>query len=128
MLLHPIVIHFPIAFSFFETFLIALGIHKKSETYRHFAALTFKSAFFLIFLAAATGFYDAGGIGKAWGVEEVREHLLAASSAIFFYVLRFFLWRAQPKIKPSVFLALAVLNSLAIAVTGFFGGELVYGD
>ena len=66
MLIHPLLIHFPIAFNFLETFLVALAFFSKDERYRDFSRLIFKCTIPVIVIAAIAGVYDAGGLGKAW--------------------------------------------------------------
>ena len=125
--LHPVVVHFPIAFCALEFYFLILWQIKKDPAYLRFAKNIFSLTFLSILTAMAAGLYDAGGLRGVHG--EVLEHAQAALGFLGVYALRFPLWRLAAKgNSPARFFLLAgSLIALAlVAVTGYLGGELVY--
>ena len=126
--IHPIMVHFPIAFYFLELLLIVLWIKSEHPHYLDFARFVFKLGFFFMFLAAAAGLFDVGGFSHIKG--RVRTHFLAALSVIVLYTIRALFWRFG---KPNnstyrwTHLLFAGAGNILIAVAGYFGGLLVYG-
>ena len=126
--IHPIMVHFPIAFYFLELLLIILWIRKNNPYYLDFARFVFRLGFFFMFLAAAAGLYDVGGFSHIQG--SVRTHFLAALSVIVLYTLYALFWRfAKPNDSSYRWshLLFAAAGNVLIAITGYFGGLLVYG-
>ena len=126
--IHPMFVHFPIAFYFLEFVLLVLWRVKKDETYRRFAAFTFWMGFFFMFVAAASGLYDAGGPS---GIHrKVKTHFIAAVVLLIFYAVRALYWRLGKKDAPSyasLQIAAAAIGYLVVILTGFLGGRIVYG-
>ena len=127
MPIHPILVHFPIAFCVLEIFFLILWRFKKDPAYLRVARIVFLLAFLGIPAAMAAGLYDAGGLKGVHG--EVREHAIAALGFFTVYVVRAFLWRWIKKESPAqrlVFLGGAVAGLVLVTVTGYHGGKLVY--
>ena len=118
MLFHPILVHFPIAFYFLELVLLLLWKGKKDPAYLRFALFSFRLAFGLMLVTMTAGWFDAHG----W-VKPVRRHGTVAFITAGCYTLHALLWKWEKTRLPS-----AILGNVLVAVTGFFGGELVYGD
>lgn len=126
MPIHPILVHFPIAFYFLELVLLAAWRLKRDEAYRRFAAFAFRLGYLFMLAAMMAGYYDAGGI-----VPRVRLHFFSALAVFILSTGRIFYLRfsepADRGYAPSLLTTAVILNLLA-ALTAYLGGELVYGD
>ena len=128
-LLHPSLVHFPIAFYFLEMLLLLFWVVKKDEAYRRFALFSFRTAYLFMIVAVVAGLVDTGGISGALG-HKVRPHFLSAVSLFTISTVRAFYWRFGRQEQPGYARFLvggAILATLIVALTGFFGGEIVYG-
>ena len=125
--IHPIAVHYPIAFYFLELVLILIWIGKNDRVYLQFAKFAFKLGYLCMFLAAAAGLFDVGGFNHVTG--EVRVHFIAAMSVVVFYTIRALFWKfgklEQPHYRLTQFL-FAISGNILVAITGYFGGRLVY--
>ncbi len=127
--IHPITVHFPIAFYFLELILLFIWFSKRDPQYLKFASFVFKIAYVSMLIAIAAGFYDAGGFA---GIEGgVRVHFFAAVSVFIVSTLRALFWRfgkpEQNHYRASQML-FALAGNILVAITGYFGGLLVYGS
>ena len=61
ILIHPILVHFPIAFYFLELVLLSLWRFKKDNSYFRFARFTFRLGYLFMILAMAAGLIDVKG-------------------------------------------------------------------
>ncbi len=128
--LHPIVVHFPIAFYALELVLLLFWRAKKDMAYRRFALFTFWAGYFTMLAAPITGYIEVGSWDKIFQFEPIKRHFLAAASVVIFYTLRAVVWK---KIKEGnardswIHVAGALIGNALVAITGFFGGLLVYG-
>ena len=128
MEIHPIFVHFPIAFYFLELLLLLFWLGKKDEAYRRFALFVFRCGYLFMLAALVTGYYDAGAHFPP--VKPVRPHFYAALSVFVFYTLRAAYWqwaREGQKFYRRVLLLGALLGNALVALAGFFGGKMVYG-
>lgn len=127
LLIHPITVHYPIAFYVLELILLLLWNFKNNPAYFQFASFAFKAGYIGMLIAMAAGFYDAGGFAGIQG--RVRTHFFAALSVFVLYTLRAFFWRfgkpEQNRYRATQILFAAAGNIL-VAITGYFGGLLVY--
>ncbi|MBI1977734.1 MAG: DUF2231 domain-containing protein [Candidatus Omnitrophica bacterium] len=125
--IHPIAVHFPIAFYFLELILLTFWLAKKDEGYLRFARFSFRLAYLGMILAMIAGLIDVGGIQNITG--KVRTHVIAALSVFILYTVRAFYWRFA-KIGDRHYAMTHFLFSLSgnmlIAMAGYFGGMLVY--
>ncbi|MBI2094835.1 MAG: DUF2231 domain-containing protein [Candidatus Omnitrophica bacterium] len=127
IMLHPIFVHFPIAFYFLELVLIVLWITKEEEEYRRFSCLSFWFGYAFMLAAMAAGLFDAGGPAGIRGA--VKRHFVAALTVFVIYTARaVFYWamREKPEKRRFAKLTGAVLGNAAVAYAGFLGGLLVY--
>ena len=127
-LFHPILVHFPIAFYFLEFVLLLFWLAKQDESYLKFALFSFKSGYFFMILAMIAGLRDAGGFGEITG--RVRTHALAAASVFAIYTARACFWRfgkTEDRFYKLTHILFVVVGNLLVALTGYFGGLLVYG-
>lgn len=124
---HPIVVHFPIAFYFLELILLLFWISKKDDHYLHFALFSFRLGYLLMIVAIVFGFLDAGGFAHITG--GVRTHFLAALSVFILYTIRAFFWRfgnTGDRNYRFTHVLFAAAGNILVALTGYFGGLLVY--
>ena len=128
MPLHPVFVHFPIAFYFLELVLLLFWLGKKDDAFRRFALFTFRLGFLFMIGAAVSGYFDAGA--KFPPVKAVRPHFYAAVSVFLFYTVRGLYWhRARGgKFDRPLLIGGAILGNALVALAGFLGGKLVYGD
>src|SRR5262245_9691083 len=101
--LHPLLVHFPIAFYFLELLLLLFLVAKKDEDYHRFALFSIRLGFLFMLAAMAAGLFDAGGLSNALAHKKVRLHFLSADTLFLFYAARALYWRfgnaAQTKYK-----------------------------
>lgn len=127
IMLHPIFIHFPIAFYFLEFLLITLWIVKDKQEYRQFSCFVFWLGYALMLVAMAAGLFDAGGIEGIRG--SVKRHVNIVLVVFAVYTARaIFYWatRKEPDRHRFIKLAGAIIGNLIVAYAAFLGGLLVY--
>ena len=127
-LFHPILIHFPIAFYFLELVLLLLWKFRREESYLRFALFSFQMGYGFMIVTAIAGLVDTGGLGHITG--RVRTHALAAVTILILYTVRALFWRfgkAQDRHYSTTHVLFALAGNILVAVTGYFGGLLVYG-
>ena len=126
---HPMLVHFPIAFYFLELILLCGWAKRRDENYLNFARFTFRLGYLFMILAIVMGFLDAGGIPGIQG--RVRTHFFSAASVFVLYTIRAFFWRFGNVQDPSyqkTQLLFALTGNILVVMTGYFGGLLVYGS
>lgn len=126
--IHPMLVHFPIAFYFLELLFLIQWIRKKDGAYLRFAKLVFALGFVFMIPALITGYRDAGGFSQIHGV--VQSHFIGACSVLGLSVFRAVYWKMGKESSPrySVYqVAGALAGNILVAITGFYGGMLVYG-
>ncbi len=121
--LHPMLVHFPIAFYFLELLLLFFWAAQKQESYQQFALFTFKAGYLLMLAAIVAGLRDAGGFGRITG--RVRPHFFWALAVFGIYTLRAFLWKVKGSDR-NLQLWGALFGCIALAVAAYFGGEIVF--
>lgn len=126
--LHPMLVHFPIAFLVLELFLIIRWARTGDAAYERFARLVFFLAFFCMLGALASGYREATEQGhKIQGA--VARHYYAALTLFFFTTLRLFQWRSVKPgltVPPALLTAASAAGVLLMAAAAFLGGRLVY--
>ena len=124
---HPILVHFPIAFYFLEFVFLLYWIKKQDKNFLDFARFVFRLGYIFMVVAMIFGFHDAGGVAGIQG--RVRNHFMAAASVFLFYTARAFFWRFG-KVEEASYkqtqLLFAFAGNILVAITGYFGGLLVY--
>ena len=126
-LIHPILVHFPIDFYFLELVLLVRWVRTHDPNHLSFALFSFQMGYLFMVLAILAGLIDAGGFAHITG--RVRTHFLAAATVFGFYTLRIFFWRfgkADATSYPLSHLLFAASGNILVAITGYFGGLLVY--
>ncbi len=128
LLLHPIAIHYPIAFYFLELILILVWIGKNDPVFLQFAKFTFILGYSFMFVAIAAGLFDVGGISGIKG--HVKIHYICGMNVAGLYTIRALFWKygkiEQPHYRFTQLL-FALAGNILIVITAYFGGRLVYG-
>ena len=128
-LIHPVIIHYPIAFYFLELILLFIWVKKKDPRHLQFASFVFKAGYIGMILAIAAGLYDVDGFGNIHG--GVKTHFLAAMSVLTIYTLRALFWRFGKQTDshyPMTQILFALAGNILVVITAYFGGLLVYGS
>lgn len=132
--LHPVFVHFPIAFFTLNAFLLVLRIRKKHmwnidlDQYAYFAVWI---GYISMFVTMSFGLFDFIRFGYIDNIIAIT-HASFASSLIFIYGFHIFLrfkygqdvWKTKYKY---LYLGSMLLGIIIVYITGFFGGKLVYG-
>ncbi len=128
MLIHPLVVHFPIALWLTSTFFDLLLWRREDPGLRRAAGWLVGLGILGAAVSIAFGWLDllaqeAQGVGSALVLRH-RLHSLAAYCATLAY-LADYLWRWRTGNRAdTILLALSVLGALLIAITGYLGAEL----
>ncbi len=128
MLIHPLVVHFPIALWLASTFFDLLVIWRKDPTLWRAAHWLvglgiLGAAFSITFGWSDLLAQQAQGVGTEL-LTRHRMHSLVAYCATACY-LADFVWRWQTGNRAGKpLLALSILGAILIAITGYLGGEL----
>lgn len=128
ILFHPVFVHFPIAFYFLELILLIFWFVKRDPNYLRFARFSFRSGYLFMLVAIVAGLIDAGGINGIVG--HVRPHVYAAASVFVLYTARACFWRfarEEQEFYKHAQLLSALVGNILVALTGYFGGVIVYG-
>jgi uncharacterized membrane protein len=128
MLIHPLVVHFPIAFWLASTFFDAMAWRGQDPVYRRTAYWLVGLGLIWAAVSIALGWVDLlaaerQGVGTALLLRH-RVHSLVAYAATAAYLGNFlWRWRSRNVLAPGP-LALSAAGAVLIAVTGFLGGGL----
>ncbi len=123
LLLHPFLVHFPIALFFVEALLLFLGLLKQDGAYERFASFLFRIGYGFLMVSFLTGLIDSGGL-KAMS-RGTQQHFYSATALLIFYTARLIFGR-RLRSKPVSNLTGAVIGCVLVAVTAYLGGKLVY--
>lgn len=132
-ILHPMLVHFPIALILTGFLLEIIAVYRKTDS-----CMT-KVAFILLLLgtlsayvaATAGGLFTPNFTGKAGDVENTHQTFAGISITLFTITSALYMYAAwSKKVVPDIITKLGflfyTLSALSISVTGFYGGELVY--
>ena len=125
--LHPMLVHFPIAFFILEFVFLSFWIFKNDDSYKKFALFVFRFGFLILLAAVYEGLEEAGGFSGIKG--KIAPHFYAASAFFLITLARGIYWQfgnAHHEKNKWVLLASSILGSLALMATGYFGGLIVY--
>jgi len=122
---HPVFIHFPIALFLFGVFLEFAGIRKKNTSLGIGAIWNLHGALASLVIVIPTG-VAAWLVGGHKLEGAMLYHLISASSSLVLMASSIF---ARKKVgnEDKGYWALLLLAAVAIGLTGFFGGQMVYG-
>lgn len=128
--IHPIFIHFPIAFLFLELFLLLLYYTKRNEQYFSQSIFIFKLAAVMIVPSIITGIIDAGGL-EDWPLlfeDTMGDHVKASFVLSILILIRYFIYRKQ-KASQNLFKTQLIGSLLSVGLVAYsahLGGKLVY--
>lgn len=128
MLIHPLVVHFPIALWLTGTFFDVLAWRRSAPAFRDFAYWLVGLGILTAAVSILLGWVDLvaaerGGIGTGVLIRH-QTHSIVAYIATAVYAGNFFWrWRTGNRAAAGVLL-LSLLGAALIAVTAFLGGEI----
>ena len=129
MLIHPLVVHFPIALWLTAAFFDILGDQRPERPFFR------EAAYWLIGLGVlgglvsiAAGWMDllnleAQGVGTGVLTRHWPHSLLAYAATGVFLVLFVWRWRTGNRV-PSWMVAISVAAAVAVGITGYLGGDI----
>ena len=127
ILLHPVLVHFPIAFYFLELLLLTLWVSRQDEACYRFAEFSFGLGYLFMLVSMLVGLSDAGGFVNIHGLTAL--HAYSAVGVFIIYTLRGIYWRLGEKGRRG-YVLIQFLGAFAgngmIAYTSYLGGRLVY--
>lgn len=129
--LHPMVVHFPIALYLLGVLLTLGYLWRHTPDYERFAYWTFILAWISVVVAALAGLVDQGSLApNDPRRDNINNHittgvvLLVINGLVVYYRFR---WAdVLATSRRWQYLALMAAGVVAVAVTGWLGGELVY--
>ena len=129
--LHPAVVHFPITLYLLGVLLTAGYLWRRSPDYERFAYWSFVLAWIGVGVAALAGLIDQGSLSPGDPRRDsINNHitggvaLLILNALVVYYRFRWKDVLAGPRRWP--YLGLMAAGLAALALTGFWGAELVY--
>ncbi len=129
--LHPAVVHFPIAFYLLGVLLTAASLWRRTPDTEHFAYWAFVLAWAGVGAAALFGLVDQAGLSPGDPRRDTLNNhitggvaLLSLNGLVVYYRFRWHDVLAGPRRRQ--YLGLMALGVAVLALTGFWGGELVY--
>ncbi len=128
MLIHPLVVHFPVALWIVSLLFDVLAWYRQDPLYRRAAYWLVGLGLLGAAVSVGSGWLDLLGYERG-GVEPgiVRRHwihsILAYASTVVYLLNFLWRWRRENRVT-SVLLGLSILGAILIAVAGYLGGAL----
>jgi uncharacterized membrane protein len=129
VLIHPLIVHFPIALWMTAAFFDVLGSRRRERPmFREAAYWLIGIGLLGAFASIAAGWMDllnleAQGVGTAVLTRHWTHSLLAYYTTALF--LGLFLWRRRTgNAVPAWVLAVSVIAAVSVAITGYLGGDI----
>jgi uncharacterized membrane protein len=128
MLIHPLVVHFPVALWMVSLLFDVLAWYRQDPLYRRAAYWLVGLGLLGAAVSVGSGWLDLLGYERG-GVEPgiVRRHwmhsILAYASTVMYLLNFLWRWRRENRVT-SVLLGLSILGAILIAVAGYLGGAL----
>jgi uncharacterized membrane protein len=128
VLIHPLVVHFPVALWLTSTFFDVMSWRKDDALHRRVAYWLVGLGLLGAAMSIAFGWIDLVGLerqGVGTGLLlRHRVHGLIAYAATALYLANFvWRWRTQNR-RTAVVLALSFLGAILTAIAGYLGGEI----
>ena len=129
--LHPAVVHFPIALLMTAVFFELAGLWGRRDLFRQFGFWLLALGLVAGVVSAGVGFWVHEAVEKSGVPEEAvdRHESLAVATLITFAVLMGYRRWARDRWTvrhQSLYSVLALAGAILLALTGYFGGDLVY--
>lgn len=127
-LYHPLVVHFPVALWLTSFFFDLLYTGTKERFYTMTSRYLIGLGILAALVSIVFGFVDyrplvAQGVGQAF-IDQHRVHSLLAYASTLAYAAIFLLrWRGRPT-SAGMYIGMAAVGAVLIAVTGYLGGEI----
>lgn len=129
--LHPRLVHFPIALYLLGVLLTLVYLGRRSPDTERFAYWSFALAWIGVAVAALAGLVDLGGLAPDDPRRASINNHITTGVALFILngLVVYFRFRWPEVLSSSrrwIYLGLMAAGALAVVVTGWLGGELVY--
>jgi uncharacterized membrane protein len=130
--IHPLLVHFPIAFFFGFFALECLGLWKNKDQWRYVASCLLYLGTLAAIFAVAAGFIAADSVEHddvVHGIMERHEHIgvYVLTLSMFLVMWRRWRWGQFSKAANSFFIGLSALLCVLVAFGADLGGLMVYG-
>ncbi len=128
MLIHPLVVHFPVALWIVSLLFDVLAWYRQDPLYRRAAYWLVGLGLLGAAVSVGSGWLDLLGYERG-GVEPgiVRRHwmhsILAYASTVVYLLNFLWRWRRENRVT-SVLLGISILGAILIAVAAYLGGAL----
>jgi uncharacterized membrane protein len=129
--LHPIFVHFATALTIFGFGLDWLGSARGRDLWQQAGRLSFLAGVTAIGLAVVSGWIEQQLPRPASAFDDQIQHLLSYHEYMGYGLLGVFLMLAVVRLRihthlPAMFVVLAVVGLIGLAIQGYLGGEMVY--
>jgi len=129
--LHPMLVHFPIALYLLGVLLILGFLWRRTDDYERFAYWAFSLAWIAVAVAALAGLVDLGSLAPDDPRRAViNNHITTAVALLIINGLVVYFRFRWPDVLTGprrwVYLALVAAGVLALVLTGWQGGKLVF--
>ncbi len=121
--LHPVLVHFPLAFFILECVFLTLWRVRGDDKYLDFSLYLFVPAYIFLCAAMVSGYRSSGGFGKMGDL--TRQHFYASSVFFVISTLRAFVWKTARK-NLTLQLVSAWVGIVVLFLAGYWGGLQVY--
>ena len=128
--LHPMTVHFPIALYLLGVLLTIVYLWRGQADYERFAFLSFSLSWLATVVASVVGLFDQNQLELTdLRRQQVNPHITAVSLLIINGLLLYMRLRWPTVLVTSrrwLYLGLMLLGVVAVVITGWLGGELVF--
>ena len=129
--LHPMTVHFPIALYLLGVLLTIVYLWRGQADYERFAFLSFSLSWLATVVASVVGLFDQNQLELTdLRRQQVNPHITAAVSLLIINGLLLYMRLRWPTVLVTsrrwLYLGLMLLGVVAVVITGWLGGELVF--
>lgn len=128
--LQPLLIHFPIALLVIGVAFDVIGLARRQPVYHRAARYLLILGLFGGLASALIGFRTGGSAGESAGSSAALHQLWAIATLVVFGGLLLLRLLTRERWTPplrGMYVVLAVTGVIALAITGFYGAELITG-
>ena len=125
-MIHPFIVHFPIAFYLLELALLMAWRVKRDEDFIRFARIVFWAGYFSMLAALGTGWWASGGWAHMG--DTVKRHFFSAISLAVFSTGRAVIWkfRWRGSVHADLWLFTSLVGGGLAVLVAYLGGVIVY--